>query len=162
METSAEPHTSPRRSFNVLPCHPRLEREDLVSASSSPPTRCWDNLHFEARRGLEWLVELGRAALCAAKDWSLVWQTWLGAGCPVDSPKAPPCALLLNLLSRTCLMFCQGIKSLFSDNRVSKSKLYKKQGNKIGVSLAFTLSPPGSKISCHIHSSEKIWNKLGL
>ena len=75
------------------------ERVDLVPACSSPPTRCWDNLHFEARRGLEWLLVLGRAALCAAKDWSLVWQTWLGTGCLVGSPPAPPCLLLLNLLS---------------------------------------------------------------
>ena len=27
--------------------------------AASPPTRCWDNLHFEARRGFEWLLVPG-------------------------------------------------------------------------------------------------------
>ena len=151
METSAEPHTSPRRSFNVLPFHPR-ERVDLVPACSSPPTRCWDNLHFEARRGLEWLLVLGRAASCAAKDWSLVWQTWLGTGCLVGSPPAPPCLLLLNLLSSLLRCFehasCFVKESiLFSDNRVMNSKSCKTRGNEMGTSVAFTPSPP-----CSSHS----------
>ena len=79
------------------------ERVDLVQACTSLPTRsCWDNLHFEARRGFEWLLVLRCAALCAAKDWSLVWQTWLGTGC-LDGSPAPPCCLLLNLGScRVC------------------------------------------------------------
>ena len=27
--------------------------------AAPPPTRCWDNLHFEARRGFEWLLVPG-------------------------------------------------------------------------------------------------------
>ena len=75
METSAEPHTSPNRSFDAF--HPRESGSRASLQLPRPPgagTTC--TLRPDGALSGCWCRGCC-AALCAAKDWSLVWQTWL-------------------------------------------------------------------------------------
>mgnify|MGYP003325455045 CR=1 FL=1 len=75
METSAEPHTSPRRSFDAF--HPRESGSRASLQLPRPPgagTTC--TLRPDGALSGCWCRGCC-AALCAAKDWSRVWQTWL-------------------------------------------------------------------------------------